>query len=316
MVAMSPALALAASTPDFAAAAARMRAAKGPDAVREREALISAAPNDPSPRDAYAENLDKQFRSLLSDNNADARLNTAILYARLGTISTDKPLIEALSSKDPAVRYWGAKGLGGTIAANLKRVGANPAIQALRAAAKDETSGVVQQEILRALVVYESIDGVLDGLQRITDQMATDIPDRGALDAIAYGLGWVQTVVSTANPAQKARAATIASRAASFTAQQQEAYSKFAAIPSSYADAARTVVENSAKMLSAAAGRALRLGNVGTPTEMVLAVNALVGTGATKGELQSAMPAIPVPPKVGSGGGTTQPGTSTTTTQG
>jgi hypothetical protein len=309
LVALTPALTLAAGSPS-SASVSRLKTATGKDSAKARDEILTAAPSTPLDLDKYAADLAKELTPVLSDPaNADARLNTAILFARLGSLATDKPLIAALTSSDPAVRYWGAKGLGGTIAATLKKVGAGPAVAALRAAAKTETSGVVMQEIMSALKTYESLDGVLDGLEKITDTMRGDIPDRGTLTAASEGLAWVQEKIGAAAAPLKTRAATIAARAASFTAQQHEAFAKFPPVPAPWADAAKNVVENSVKVLNRATGNTFLAGDLSGPAEMMLAVNNLVRA------LGRVTPPIPAPPKVGIASATSTAPAATAPTQ-
>jgi hypothetical protein len=320
LVAFTPALAHAATaggvtlphTPED------LKTKHGREATNVRDDLIKGAPSEDrvQERNDYAREVGTRFRGLLTDENADARLNTAILFGRLQTLSTDRFLIECLANADPSVRYWGAKGLGDKVNLVIKRAKAEgPVIKALRDAAKAETVGVVQREILRSLVVYESLDGVLDGLERITDTMRGEIPDRGALNAAADGFNWLQGVIGSATAAQKTRAATIAARAASFTAQQHEAFAKFPPVPAPWADSAKQAVTNAVEVLNKATGNSFRIADMSSPDLMILGVNSLVGKPGAPGKLQGATnPPIPVPPRIG-GGATTaasQPGAAPT----
>jgi hypothetical protein len=306
MVALTPALlfAAAAGSINLGEQAAKLKAASGIEAINIRNAVIAAAPSSTVPRNDFAKEVDKHFRPLLSDPNPDARLNSIMLFVQLETLATDAPLAEAVSNNDPAVRYWGAKGLGGPLSATIIRIpnAAAAAVKALADQAKRETSGVVQQEILKALVVYKSASGVLDGLEPFTNKMQTEIPDRGDLDAVSQGLDAVGTAIA-ANPAvpapQKERAAIIAARAASFAAQQLENYSKFETVPEPYAKSVRELIAASVKVLSAAGGQAMRLPPGDEPGVLVMNVNALVGRPGEPGELQKRMPNVLPPPRVG-----------------
>lgn len=314
VVALSPALlfAAAAGSMNLPEQAAKLKAASGIDAITIRSAVIAAAPTSTVPRNDFAKEVDKHFRPLLSDPNPDARLNTVMLYVQLETLATDAPLAEAVSNNDPAVRYWGAKGLGGPLSSTISRIpnAAAAVIKALADQARKETSGVVQQEILKALVVYKSVGGVLDGLEPFTNKMQTDIPERGDLDAVSQGLDAVAKALAdpAVTAAQKERAANIAARAASFAAQQLENYAKFEAVPEPYAKSVRELVANSVKVLSAASGQAMRLPPGDEPGVLVMNMNALVGRPGEPGELQKRMPRVPPPPRVGPAA--TQPATA------
>jgi hypothetical protein len=136
--------------------AADMERAHGEDAVKVKDDVLAAVPPDPVARNNYAKEVVKEFEGELTSSNGDARLNTAILIERLESLACDKALEKMLKNDDPAVRLWGAKGLG-AIAPTLKKVGGRSeeaAVQALHDAAGAETSEVVKGAIDRALGEY------------------------------------------------------------------------------------------------------------------------------------------------------------------
>ena len=106
--------------------AADMEAAHGPDAVKIKDALLAPLPSlSPIARADYAKEVIKEFEKELTSDNPDARLNTAILFGNLESLSCDRVYEQMLSSKDPAVRLWAAKGLA-AIAGDIKKVPAAP----------------------------------------------------------------------------------------------------------------------------------------------------------------------------------------------
>ena len=103
------------------------------------------------------------------------QLNAIITIAKMNSIFCDAPLREALSSSDPAIRYWGAKGLG-YIINDLKFVpiAFKAAITALTKDLAAEKTALVQQEILRTLAKSGAVTA------------APDIVDFLARQAIAF----------------------------------------------------------------------------------------------------------------------------------
>jgi len=314
LVAISPALASGATAPSLPAAAAAMKSAKGRDAIKIREDVLAAAPADPAPRDKFAGEVDAAFRPLLVDPNPDCRLNTAILFGRLDTLSLDKALMEALASKDSSVRYWGAKGLGGpTISSKLVKVGATAVITALDKAAKAETSNEVQVQILHALVKYENLDDILDSLESVANHMATDVPNMNCLDEVAAALKWVKGHISGAPNPQKERAATIAARLASFAAQQQmESKAITGSIPPSFTKSTLDVVNSAVGVLATGGAAGAGLSDTSSPEMTLISVNALVGFDGRPGDLQKSLPKVAPPPKVGAATPSTTPATTST----
>src|SRR4051794_8184173 len=101
---------------------AGMGGAHGEDCVLIRTAVIDAAKSlSVTDRDEYGKKVITEFLPALESKNPDARLNTAILFTDLKTLSSDAALTSMLKNEDPAVRYWGARGLG-DLASKLKAV--------------------------------------------------------------------------------------------------------------------------------------------------------------------------------------------------
>ena len=317
LVAMTPALVLGAGAvaPSVATAVENLKTKTGRESVQAREDLLGLRPTSPVDLDQYATDLDGKLRANLSNpSNGDARLNTAILFAQLNTLAMDKALMEALASKDPSVRYWGAKGLGGAaISSKLKQVGSGPVVAALDKAAKAEGTSVVQLQILHGLVVYENLDGVLDSLDGLANWMQMDVPDKAGLDEIAAALNWAQSKgISSATAPQKERAANLAARLASFAAQQAVAYkASYGAIPTAYQKSFNDVINAGVDVIGGAKGSAVSRLDTSSPEMALISANALLGSDGRPGELQKTMPKVAVPARVGAAATSTAPATTT-----
>ncbi len=137
--------------------AADMETAHGADAVKVRDDVLAPVPSlTVIARAQYADEVIKEFEKELSSDNADARLNTAILFENLKSVSCDRVFESMLTNKDPAVRFWGAKGLG-TIADTLKKIGGTALTRAttfLKTAQSAEPSTVVKDQIDKTLALY------------------------------------------------------------------------------------------------------------------------------------------------------------------
>jgi hypothetical protein len=309
---VSPTLALAAvptpphSAKDFETA--------GHDLVRFRDEDLAAAPTNAQDRAEYARAIGKDFtQSGLGINSKDpaVRLNSAILIAQLNSIGAKDALVEMLSSSDPAVRFWAAKGLGSIARTQLNAGVAGPSIAALNAAAKKENDGVVAQEIIKTLIMYEAFEPILHGLENIASQIQKAIPDAGMLQAAATGLDAIAPKVAAQAPALKLLSATIASHLASYALQQAKANDaalksvSTTGLSDEYLAAVRHVVSAATRVAAAAAGKTYRPPSSGSSVdELELHVNTLFGTApggtapAKSGQLQADMKDVPLPDAV------------------
>ncbi|HEY4328221.1 MAG TPA: HEAT repeat domain-containing protein [Phycisphaerae bacterium] len=127
--------------------------AHGKEAVAIRDALLAAAPKSPTGAFTYGTGLATEFAPVLDCQNADARLNAAILFAEMGTLSCDRTLMDMLKNNDPAVRLWGAKGLARLAPMEL-RAGPGKVKGALTAAAGVEKVPEVAAELAETLKLY------------------------------------------------------------------------------------------------------------------------------------------------------------------
>ncbi|MGN6366922.1 MAG: hypothetical protein ACTHN5_01535 [Phycisphaerae bacterium] len=137
--------------------AADMDAAHGRDAIRIKDDLLAPLPSlTVIKRAEYATEVVQAFQTELTSANPDARLNTAILFASFESLACDHVYETMLSSKDPAVRLWGAKGLA-AIASDIKKVGGatlTRATTALKSADAAESSQVVKDQIEKTLTLF------------------------------------------------------------------------------------------------------------------------------------------------------------------
>jgi hypothetical protein len=260
-------------------------------------------------RDTYGAKVAADFTSAgLGVNSArqEVRLNSAILIHDLHTLSSEQPLILVLPSEDPAVRYWAARGLS-DLAPDLMRVGGPPVdrvVKALGDRAKIEKSGIVEQEIVKALIQYGAFVPLLNALTAISNQMETAIPDLTLLQTAS--LDSVNKSIAGALAADKIKAATVAARLASFAAQQLKNNEKAiqsidptAKVPAEYVAAVQRVVEAATKVVGGAAGKTYPVPTGASVDELLLNVNGLFGTpGGRGGTLQADIPSVPVPPAV------------------
>jgi hypothetical protein len=161
-----------------------------------------------------------------------------------------------LKSGDAAVRYYGAKGLGLDPLPKLEKAasaGGMPIglITKLADAAKKETSPIVQQEIIKTLIIYEAADALVDAAETITNQMQKSPPDAGTLQIDAQALGVIGS--KPLNAANKTRLPVIAVNGASYAIQQYRVAEKMAKdegkeVPQELKTATLKLVEAAAKL--------------------------------------------------------------------
>ncbi len=305
--------ALGAAAPTALPTADDFETAAAKELPGKRNDIFKAMPATPAvDRDAYAAKVARDFTRAdrgINSARSEVRLNSAILLHDLQTLSTDRALMLMVQSKDAAVRYWGAKGLG-DMSVKLMSVGKAPAVAALRNAGKTETSGVVVQEIITALDRYGDLPAMVDVLTAISGTMQTANPDLSLLQSVAQGLDSVAKGVPAA-PGDKTSAANAAARLASFAAQQLmnndraiKAIDKTATVPPENLAAVKKVVDAAVKVINAAAGKNYFAPPPQDPGELLMNVNTIFGTpppGSKAGLLQADLKAVTVPPAVKAG---------------
>jgi hypothetical protein len=296
--AAAPAPALTAK--DFESAAIREMPGMRDQVVKPVLAISSSVA-----RNTQASAVAKDFSAPglgVNSKRPEVRLNAAILIHDLKTLSTDSFLIPMLQNADPAVRYWAAKGLA-DISPGLVSAGLQAKAQAaLGDQSKVETSGVVSQQIIQALIQYKAFGPLLDALNAVTTQMEMTIPDVATLQTAAQGLNFVSGLMAAASPADKIKAATVAARLASFAAQQQKnnetaikVIDPTATLPPDYVSAVKTSVDASVKVINGAAVKPFPVPTGATAVELLLNVNGLVGKDM---QADANLKSVPVPPQV------------------
>lgn len=303
-----PAYALAATKPPKTAD--DMESAHGDAAVDIRDVDIAAAPKG-SATDlaayalAVADDFTRPNRGVNS-TNPDARLNSAMLIAELKGLDNDAALEGMLKNSDASVRFWAARGLG-DLASDLKGVGGGAtgrAVTALQNAVKTEKSGVVIQEITKALATYGDPAAIRECLHTVIVQINANQPDVEMLHAAAAGLEALAPKVAGETAAEKTDSANLAMQLASLSAQQLVAYkatldAASETLPRSYLDSTRDVADAASKVAAAAAGKTYPAPAGSSPDELLFQVNNLFGApGAGGGTLQKDIPSLKAPPVV------------------
>ena len=157
--------AAAAPAPVYTAADFETAAAKEMPGMRDSIAKRIATITSSQQRDKEAAAVATDFTAPgrgVNSARPEARLNAAILIHDLGTLSTDSFLTQMLQNKDVAVRYWAARGLTDIAKALINAGAAGRVVTALGAQAKVETSGVVAQELIKALIQYSALVPALE----------------------------------------------------------------------------------------------------------------------------------------------------------
>jgi len=304
--AMPAILALAAAAPVAVSTAKDFETAAAKDMPGMRELIIKKHLSiiKSVDRDANGTAVSTDFTaSGLGVNSArpEVRLNAAILIHDLGTLSTDSFLIQMLQNKDAAVRYWAARGLA-DISKGLVSSGAGKVIKALGDQAKIETSGVVAQELIKALIQYQAFGPLLDSLGALTNQMEAAIPDVATLQTATLGLDFVSRSMAGSLADDKSKAVTIAARTASFAAQQQvkneealKVIDGAATLPTEYSSAVRKVIDAAMRVYNGAASAPKPAPTGNSAGELLLNVNLLFGKDMPADAI---LKNIAVPPKV------------------
>jgi hypothetical protein len=288
--------------------AADFEAANVRDMAAMRDKVITAMkPLSASDKSAFATKVCEDFSAQnvgINSKRPEVRLNSAILIHDLGTLSTDRYLEQMVDDADPSVRYWAARGLY-DISSQINMTGGltlQRAVTALSNRGKVETSGIVETEIIKDLIVFQAAGPLLDSLEAVTGQMEAAVPDVAMLQTIAVGLDFINKSMASAD---KAKAANVAARAASFAVQQEVCNEKVikandpaAKVPSEYIGAVQRVVESAVKVANSAAGKTYSL-KTASFDELQLSTFDTFGTpGGRAGTLQGDLKTVKVPPKV------------------
>jgi hypothetical protein len=257
-----------------------------------------------------------QDKTGVNSPRAEVRLNAAILIHNLGTLSSDKTLVDMLKNKDAAVRYWAARGLEDLQPAehSMAAMGSTSeqeVIKALGAAVTAEAKGggssVVIQQIVKTLKTYgaapAAAPAMLDALDAVNTQMEGGTPDVSLLETAGAALDSIASWAGKATPAEKVHAVGAAAMAASFAAQQQDRYDKSlkesqggGGVPDEYARATQKVVDSAVAVCKAAgAGTVAPVAPALAPADYLRNVNKVFGVPGTAGTLQKELKDVPIP---------------------
>jgi hypothetical protein len=184
----------------------------------------------------------------------------------------------------------------------MMAAGPNRIVTALGQQSQVETSAVVEQAMIQALIQYGAVSPLLDALNAVSSQMEAAIPDVSALQTAAQGLTFVSRAMGTVSPADKIKAATVAARLVSFAAQQQKnnesaikAIDPASALPPEYVAAVKSAVDAGVKTINGAASKPFPVPTGVNADELLLNVNGLVGKDV---QADANLKSVPAPPKV------------------
>ncbi|HUO09969.1 MAG TPA: hypothetical protein VM008_16815 [Phycisphaerae bacterium] len=303
-----------------------MQAAHGADAVALRISMLDDLNKmSVTARDRYVNEmlggsaLNGPWAQLLKQtDNPDAQLNSAILIASAKALSADGAFENImLPSTNAAVRYWGARGLEG-ILADLIKVGTaakNRALEALNKAIAKENSGVVKQQIIRALGAAGDVEALQTAADALAMQLQNPSPDHETIDAAGTALSQLDALLKKGATVDKAKVAKSAAWIAAFSAQQLRAVAGRGAdntspdaapeVPEAYTQSIYSTVSSAIAVLNDLAGKGAfptvhaPVGDVREySNELQFAVDGIAGSATAAGTLQKLIPGVPVPPAI------------------
>ena len=301
---------------DPVADAKAMDTAKGSDAVSLRAAILDdISKMDVTKRDTYVgkqmlgnDRTPGPFIALLSSSNPDAQLNAAITIAQTRTLAADATLESMLKHANPAIRYWGAKGLTEIMPDLIKIPAAKTrAITALTTALVPETSGVVKQQIIRALGAADDVGAVSIAADSLAAQMQSGNSDHETIDAAATALNLLDAVIKKGATIDKSKVAKSAAWIASFSAQQIVALKArlqegggTGDVPEAYQMSVVGAITSSITVLNDLVGKNTfpAVSRTASPEEIQFAVDGIAGSTSSPGSLQTALPDVKSPPAI------------------
>lgn len=276
--------------------------------VRARRHLLApmkSSTNAPSAEFTYdfGTQVATDFSALLS--NKTTALNAVITIASIHDISTQSALQKALTNSNPAVRYWGARGLG-EIFTQLMAIGPayQQAVRAVQRALAVETDPLAAREMCDTLLTQNPVPAgtanlAARALKRAIAQYQQVVP--GNLDitaGLAADLAVAAAHGSTLTPAQKAGAMNTLAQLMSYTAQ----YFKQGLLDHKQKLFAFSAIANSADAMNAITGTTNfslnGLGAESNPAAILLAVNQITGSQTQAGAIQKLFPKIAIPPRI------------------
>jgi|GEM_PF-2158416 len=278
------------------------------DMVRARRHLLAPLQSTTNPPSAefiydFGTQVANDFASLLS--NKKTALNAAITIGSIADISMQAPLQTALTNPNPAVRYWGAKGMG-NIFAPLMSIGPayQQAVTAVQQALAVETDPLVAEEMSNVLLTQNPLPAGLANL--ISKAIARSIAGYqdvvpGNLDissGLAADLANAAQHGATLTDSQKVKAMSTLSELMSDTAQ----YLRAGLLDRKQKLSAFSAINNAANAMNAITGTTnfslAGLNAQSDPAAILLAVNGITGAQGQPGAVQKLFPKIVIPHRI------------------
>ena len=278
------------------------------DMVRARRRLLApllSTTNPPSAEFTYdfGTQVANDFTSLLS--NTKTALNAAITVGSINDISMQAPLQAALTNASPAVRYWGAKGMG-NISSALMSIGPayQQAVAAVQQALAVEKDPLVAGEMSTVLLAQNPIPSGLSDL--IAKAIARSIA--GYQDVVPTNLDITSSLTadltqaaqhgSTLTDPQKLAAMNTLSVLMSDTAQ----YLSAGLLDRKQTLSAFNAISNASAAMNAITGTTnfslSGLNAQSNPAAILLAVNAITGSQGQAGAVQKLFPKALIPHRI------------------
>ncbi len=283
-------------------------AAHQSDMVRARRRLLAPLQSTTNPPSAeftydFGTQVANDFTSLLS--NKKTALNAAITIGSIGDISMQAPLQTALTNANPAVRYWGAKGMG-HIFTPLMSIGPayQQAVAAVQQALAAESDPLVAEEMSKVLLTQNPLPTGLANL--ISNAIARGIvgyddvvPNNlDITSGLAANLADAARRGSTLTDTQKAEAINTLSILMSDTAQ----YLSAGLLDRKQKLSAFSAINNAADAMNAITGTTnfslTGLNAQSDPAAILLAVNGITGAQGQPGAVQKLFPKIVIPHRI------------------
>ena len=278
------------------------------DMVRARRRLLAPLQSTTNPPSAeftydFGTQVANDFTSLLS--NKKTALNAAITIGSISDISMQAPLQAALTNASPAVRYWGAKGMGNIFSA-LMSIGPayQQAVAAVQQALAVEKDPLVAEEMSTVLLTQNPLPSGLSAL--IAKAIARSIA--GYQDVVPTNLDITSGLAAdladaaqhgaTLTDAQKLAAMNTLSVLMSDTAQ----YLSAKLLDRKQMLSAFNAISNASNAMNAITGTTnfslSGLNAQSDPAAILLAVNAITGSQGQAGAVQKLFPKALIPHRI------------------
>lgn len=278
------------------------------DMVRARRHLLAPLVSKNHPPSAefiydFGTQVASDFTPLLA--NKHTALNAAITIGSIDDISMQAPLQTALTNASPAVRYWGAKGMG-NIFAPLMSIGPayQQAVAAVQQALSVETDPLVAEEMSSVLLTQNPPPAglanlisraIAHGISGYQDVVPSNLD---IISGLAADLAEASRDGSTLTDVQKVKAMNTLSMLMSYTAQ----YLSANLIDRNQKLSAFDAISNAGSAMNAITGTTsfslTGLTADSDPAAILLAVNGITGAQGQPGAVQKLFPKIVIPHRI------------------